>query len=88
MYLEELEEVCQRVGDHAAQLERHDGGDAGKELLRQLGGVGVLGRHQVLPVLALLPEQLGARRDPAATTPRMRTRTRIIVCKSFLTLKS
>ena len=87
MYLEKLEEVSQRVGDHAAQLERHDGGDAGEELLRQLGGVGVLGRHQVLPVLALLPEQLGARRDPAATTPRACARASLFATV-FLTLKS
>ena len=66
MYLEELEEVSQRVGDHATQLERHDGGDAGEELLRQLRRVGVVGRHQVLPQVAPLPEQLRACWDPAA----------------------
>ena len=66
--LEESEEVGQRVDDHGAQLDGHEGGHAGEELLHQLRGVTVVGRHQVLPALLLVNEQLGACWDPAGNS--------------------
>ena len=65
MDLEESEEVGQRVNDHGPQLDGHECGHAGEELLHHLSGVALTRGHQVLPALLVFDEQLGACWDPA-----------------------
>jgi len=64
VYLKETEQFSERVDDETAQLSGHQRRDTGEEFTHELRGVVLMGRHQVLPQLLLVNEQLGTHWNP------------------------
>ena len=70
---EDVEKLGEWVENQLAQLLTHQRRDAREQVAHVVRRVGVVRRNQVVPQLAVVQEQLRARRNPPAKEPRRLT---------------